>query len=272
MVAADRLDGSVDSSRHASNAIDVIKLPKGAGDKGSRICRGTTMNKWLLSAAVLAALGATSAYAANTAIILWNSADPAGAESATGTGSAQVATSNLDGITITLSTVNRTTSPNQLTEGNILIKNTDATAQTLDIIAGANGYTPGASAFKLTGTIGVTTGVADLAGSFFVDGADTLNGTATSVVGVGLNSFDSGSLTGPFSFSKNLTGFDTVGAPYGMAERLELTLQPGASIFVQGESMTASAIPEPKTWVMAIAGFALLGFAGFKSRKNRLAV
>lgn len=230
------------------------------------------MNKLVVTAALLAAMGSAPAKAANTAIILWNSANPGGFESATGTGSAQLATSDLGGITVTLSTVNRTTGPNQLTEGNILIQNTDTTAQTLNIIAGANGYTPGNSLFKLTGTIGVTSGMADLAGSYFADGANTLNGTNETVVGVGLNSFDSGSLTGPFSFSKNFTGFDHVGSPYGMAEELSLTLQPGASIFVQGASMTAAGVvPEPRTWVMLLAGFGLLALVGRKT-KQRIAI
>ena len=221
---------------------------------------------------MLAALGATQAQAANTAIILWNTADPGGFESATGTGSAAIATSNLAGITITLSTVNRTTGPNQLTEGNILIQNTDSAVQTLKIIAGANGFTPGANEFKLTGTIGVTSGIADLAGAFFVDGTDSLNGTNETIVGVGLNSFDTGSLTGPFSFSKNLTGFDAVGGPYGMAEELTLTLQPGAKIFVQGESMVAASVPEPSQWAMMLSGFGLLGLIAYRRRGQRLAV
>lgn len=231
------------------------------------------MKKLLLAGTILTGIGATPALAANTAIILWNTADPLGFESATGTGSAAIATSNLAGITITLSTVNRTTSPNQLTEGNILIQNTDSAVQTLKIIAGANGFTPGANEFKLTGTIGVTSGIADLAGSFFADGTNSLNGTNETIVGVGLNSFDTGSLTGPFSFSKNLTGFDSVSGPYGMAEELTLTLQPGAKIFVQGESMVAASVPEPGTWAMLLAGFGLVGAIGLRKRRiTRFAV
>ena len=225
------------------------------------------MRKLLLTTALLGAVGTTPAFAANTAIILWNTSDPLGAEIASGTGSAAVATSNLDGVTITLSTVNRTTAPNQLTEGNILISNTDATAQTIKIIAGANGFTPGASEFKLTGTIGVISGLADLGVQYAVDSANTLNGLNETLAGAVINSFDSGGLTGPFSFSKNLTGFDSVLGPYGMAEELTLTLQPGASIFVQGASMTASAVPEPGTWAMLLAGFGLVGALGLRKRR-----
>lgn len=209
----------------------------------------------LLGATILS----TPVMAANTAIIMWNSTDPLGAESATGTGSASLATQDLGGITITLSNVTRGTAPNQLTEGNINVDNTTGSVQVLDIIAGANGYIPGAKEFKLTGTVGVTAGMADFTGNYFVDGADTLNGTSLSVVGTSINTFDTGGLTGPFSKSINLTGFDNVGAPYGMAERLTLTLQPGASVFVDGASMTAAGVvPEPRTWVMLLVGFGLM--------------
>ena len=225
-----------------------------------------------LAAALFLAAGAAPAVAADTAIILWNTSDPGGFESATGTGSAAVATSNLDGVTITLSNVTRGTAPDQLTEGNILITNTDATAQTLKIIAGANGFTPGANEFALTGTIGVISGDADFGVQYAVDSANTLNGLNETLVGAQINSFDSGPLVGPFSFSKNLTGIDSVLGPFGMAEELTLVLQPGASIFVQGASMTASAVPEPSTWAMALGGFALLGAFGWrKSRVQRLA-
>ena len=230
------------------------------------------MKRLLLAGTILGAIGATPALAADTAIILWNTSDPLGFESATGTGSAAIATSNLDGVTVTLSTVNRSTNPNQLTEGNILITNTDATAQTLKIIVGANGYTPGASEFQLTGTIGVISGGADLGVQYAVDSANTLNGLNETLVGAQINAFDSGALTGPFSFSDNLTGIDNVLGPYGMAEELTLVLQPGASIFVQGASMTASAVPEPSTWAMMLGGFGLMGLLGWhKSRGQRLA-
>ena len=53
------------------------------------------LSKILMTTAMLAAL-ATPAAAANTALILWNQADPGDAEAATGTGSASLLSSNLD--------------------------------------------------------------------------------------------------------------------------------------------------------------------------------
>jgi hypothetical protein len=232
------------------------------------------MRNLLLGATLLSGLVALASpvSAANTALILWNSADPSGFEAATGTGSAALNSSDLDGITITLSNVTRQTAPNRLSEGNINIDNTTTSTQTLKLIAGANGYLGPNSLFNLTGTIGIVSGSADFAGSFFVDSANTLNGANETVVGTNLNNFNSGLLSGPFSFSDNLKGIDKVLGPYGMAEELTLTLAPGAQIFVQGASMQAGAIPEPKTWAMLILGFGMMAFMGArKVRKDRLA-
>lgn len=223
---------------------------------------GTT----LLSGLVLA----LPANAANTALILWNAADPGGFEAATGTSSADIATSNLDGISVTLSFVNRTTNPNGLTEGNINVDNNTSTVQTLDLIAGANGYLGHNSTFTLSSTILASLGGANLSGSFFADNSDSLNGTSESVTGVDIGNFASGGLTGPHSFSFNGFGIDSVTGPYGLAESLTLTLQPGAQIGVQSISMDA--VPEPKTWALMGIGFAVMAFIGFKrSRKDRLA-
>jgi PEP-CTERM motif len=211
-----------------------------------------------------------SAYAApDSAIIIWNGANPADAESALGTGGADLAVSNLDGVTVTLSTVSKGTSPNDLTEGNIGIKNTTTSTQVLHIIAGANGYVGPTDAFTLTGTIGATLGLSDLTGSFFADSANDLNGQSLSVTGTFLNGFDSGSLTGPKSFSFNGIGVDALTGTYGLAEELTLTLAPGATVFVQGVSMDATnAVPEPSTWAMMGIGFGLVALLGLKKRKT----
>lgn len=222
---------------------------------------------------MLASLAAAPAMASNTAIIIWNAANPGDFESAVGTGQANLASSDFDGVTITLSRVNRLTTPNGLTEANINIDNTTNAVQVLRIIGGVNGLFGATNGFTLTGTIGGQNGFSDLAGSFYADAANSLNGENFAINGTLLKSFDSGGLSGTQSFSFNGFGPDALDGPYGLAESLTLTLQPGAGVFVQGMSMSASAVPEPSTWAMGIAGFAIMAGLGWKrSRKDRLAV
>jgi hypothetical protein len=226
------------------------------------------MKKLLLTTGLLTAISVSPALADNIALTMWT--NPGDIVTETGLGSVDLGPQNLDGVTVTLTTGNRLTDPNGLNEANINIDNTNKVAETLNVIVGANGYEPKGGEFKLSGTIITTGGTADLKGSYFVDGLDTLNGQTTSVVGTDIRNFDSLVLSGPDSFSFNGFGTDNVIGPFGMAEVLTLTLQPGAAVGVQGVAMIS--VPEPKTWVMGGIGFALLGLLGLKrSRSARFA-
>jgi hypothetical protein len=225
------------------------------------------MKKLLIATALAGAL-ATPAFADNIALTMWT--NPSDIVTETGLGSVDLGPQNLDGVTVTLTTGNRLVSPNGLNEANINIDNTNKVAETLNIIVGANDYLGHSDAFKLSGTIITTGGSAELAGSYFVDGSDTLNGQSTSVVGTDIRNFDSLPLTGPDSFSFNGFGFESVLGPYGLAERLTLTLQPGAAVGVQGLAMVS--VPEPRTWTLLAAGFVVMGLASVRrARKDRLA-
>lgn len=218
---------------------------------------------------VMAFALAPSAYAADSAITIWNTANPGGAESANGTGSASVLSSDLSGVTISVSSVQKGTNPNDLTEANISIDNTTGSIQTIKIIAGANGYVGPSDLFTLTGAIGATLGGSELVGQFFTDQSNSLNGNSLlTVTGTQIGSFDSGSLTGPESFAFNGSGLSSLLTPYGLAEELTLTLAPGATVFIQGMSMDASAVPEPSTWAMMGLGFGLVAFLGMRKRKT----
>ena len=227
----------------------------------------------LLFTTALIAVGAIPAFAADSALTLWNDSNPGGAETASGTGTAIISGSSLGGITISTSGVQRFTVPNNsMTESNLFITNTTGTVQVLDIIAGTNGFLGPSNLFNASATILIGTGSAELTGMFFVDAANGLNGTNTGpVTGTQIGgTFDSGLLTGPFSFSSNSPNVPFgVAGPYGMAELLQLTLQPGAFVGVQSISMNATnAVPEPRTWAMLLAGFALIGALGLRKRNR----
>ena len=86
------------------------------------------MKKLLMTTAILTGLAASPAMAlGDTAIIMWNTANPGATfESALGFGEADLALSNIGGVTITASSVQRGASPTDLTEANIGIRNTTA--------------------------------------------------------------------------------------------------------------------------------------------------
>ena len=104
-----------------------------------------------------------------------------------------------------------------------------------------------------------------MSGSFLIDNDNLLNGTDEFAHGIDIKDFVSGALTGP-DRSFNGKGFDLATTPYGMTEVMDLTLAPGASVAVQGISMEASAVPEPRTWAMMAIGFALMAGMGLKRR------
>ena len=219
--------------------------------------------------------GASPAIAADTALTLWNSTgNPSGAVvTAIGTSTAVLSGSSLGGITISTSGVQRETVPNNgMTESNLFITNTTGTVQTLDILAGTNSFLGPNNLFDASATVLIASGQADLTGQFFVDPLNTLNGVNTGpVVGTQIGStFDERFCCRvPFSFSANspFVPFSVTGL-YGMAESLQLTLQPGAFVGVQSISMDATnAVPEPSTWAMGIAGFGLLALRGLRKRR-----
>jgi hypothetical protein len=231
------------------------------------------MHKLLMTTALLGAIGVSPSFAANTALTLWNDANPGGAETAISTDTAILSGSSLGGITVQTSGAQRFTAPNNsLTESNLFVTNTTGTVQVLDIIAGANGYSGPNNAFNASATILTGTGQVELTGMFYVSTTDFLNGTNTGpITGTQIGgTFDSGLLTSPFSFSSNSGNvpFSVTGL-YGMAESLQLTLQPGAFVGVQSISMDATnAVPEPSTWVMMGGGFALLAALGLRKRRT----
>ena len=159
------------------------------------------MKKLLMSSMTLAGaclfvlvLGPAQAQAADTALTLWNDANPGGSVTAIGTGSALLSGSNLGGISISTSGVQREVLPNNgMTESNLFITNLTGTIQVLDILAGTNGFFGPNNLFGASATVLIATGQADLSGIFYADKLDTLNGVSTGpATGTQIGSVDSG--------------------------------------------------------------------------------
>ena len=94
-------------------------------------------------------------------------------------------------------------------------------------------------------------------------GANPLNTPGTL-----LDSVSGAAATDPDSFAGSKTQAFIAGLPFSMTEGASLDLIAGGSITGFNQSMTSSAVPEPRTWAMLGLGFAAMAFMGLKRRKT----
>jgi hypothetical protein len=234
------------------------------------------MNRSLLAATAACALAVSSpAWAANIGLTIWNTANPGGAVTATGTDNVIISTENLNGVTVEGSLGTRVTTPfNEINGAQFLIDNTTTSSQTVELAVGAVGYVGPDGKYHQSATINLQNGSADLAGGFFVDALNRQGGISPVFPAFGVENtmFDSGSLSGPQAFSFNdLALTPNSGKLFSMGETLTLTLGAGAIVGVQGISQTASAIPELPTWAMALGGFGFFGLLGLRRQRSQRA-
>lgn len=101
---------------------------------------------------------------------------------------------------------------------------------------------------------------------FWADKADTQGANPTNTPGTLLFTATGTPTTDPDSFDGTHISPFLASTPFSMTEGASLNLITGASVTGFQESMQ-SGVPEPATWVMLIAGAALMGWSGM--RRNR---
>ena len=155
-----------------------------------------------------------------------------------------------------------------------LIRNTGSTLGHLTAIVGDTNFIGPVNDVRESASLTFNSAVGSGASTlrFF---ADPANGQPA---GVGLNipgqllfTATGTPTTDPDSFSGTNNSPFSAGGLFSMTETANLALAAGSSITGFNASMASSAVPEPSTWAMGIAGFALMGLMGFRQRKNRLA-
>jgi hypothetical protein len=72
------------------------------------------------------------------------------------------------------------------------------------------------------------------------------------------------------SFSVDKTGAVSDTGPFSMTLWAQATLTPGAVLLNRGQGEVKLAIPEPSTWAMIALGFAGLGYAGYRRKRQTL--
>jgi hypothetical protein len=106
---------------------------------------------------------------------------------------------------------------------------------------------------------------------FWADPLDGQGANPNNTPGPLLFSVSGTPVTNPDSFSGSHDSLFNALSPFSMTEGASLALIGGGSITGYNESMTSSAIPEPRTWALLGIGFGLLALMGVKSaRKDRL--
>lgn len=160
----------------------------------------------------------------------------------------------------------------QLSSSNIV--NESAIQKNIELFAGDTSFAGPVNRINDSGslTFNQAVGSAQSSLSFFADALNRQGANPTNTPGSLLEQVFGTPLTNPDSFSgSNFAVFLADGA-FSMTEAANLNLIAGGSITGFNQSMTSSAIPEPKTWAMLGLGFLAMAFMGLKrSRKDRLA-
>jgi hypothetical protein len=238
------------------------------------------MNRGFLTAAMFAALGATSADARLQVSITANGATFSCFDGQLSCDNSPVADNLLTintvvgGAFVQLTLAQSTfgaLNDLQLSSSNII--NETGAPITVGLFASDTNFVPPTKRVTESGSLtfnsAVGSGLSTL--SFFADPANTQGANPTNTPGIPLLSTSAAPATNPDSFSGTTTTGFIANSPFSMTESASLNLIGGASVTGFDQSMQ-TVVPEASTWSMLIAGFGLLGFLGVrKSRKSRFA-
>jgi hypothetical protein len=240
------------------------------------------MNKLLLSTALLLAMGASSAHATLQLSITDGTSTfsckdgQLGCDQSGGANNLLVINTTIGGffteITLTQSTFG---SHNVLQLSSSSIQNNGLAEGTLTFVASDTGFTPPVNSIEESAslTFNQNIGAGNSTLKFWADPLNTQGANPLNTPGTLLDTVSGHAITDPDSFSGSLFSPFAALTPFSMTEGAALDLRAGGSITGFNQSMTSSAIPEPRTWAMMAIGFGLMGLMSFKrARKNRLAV
>lgn len=158
--------------------------------------------------------------------------------------------------------------PNNLQVSNLTISNGGLLAGGLEMIVSDTGYLAPVSHINESAslTFNSAVGSAPSSLSFFADVANGQGaGPGLIIPGALLFSRSGAPTVDPDSFSGTVTSPFLAGGPFSMTEVANLSLRGGATITGFNEAMETG-VPEPSTWALLVAGFALIGAFGVRRR------
>jgi hypothetical protein len=154
------------------------------------------------------------------------------------------------------------------------IENLGGLPGTLTLLASDTSFTPPVNSILESGSLTFNQNIGAAASTlkFWADPANVQGANPNNTPGTLLDTVSGAATTDPDSFSGSLTSPFVSGSPFSMTEGAALAIRAGGSVTGFNQSMTSSAIPEPRTWAMMGLGFGLMAFMGYKrSRKTRFA-
>lgn len=165
--------------------------------------------------------------------------------------------------------------PNELQLSSDNILNTTGAPITIKLLASDTSFVAPVAAIRESGSLTFNSAIGSGASTlqFWADPLNTQGANFTNTPGTLLDTVSGTPLTDPDSFSGSLLSPFVAGGPFSMTEGAALNLIGGASVTGFQQSMqTTGAIPEPSTWAMGLAGFALLAWLGLKRRRTPVAL
>ena len=236
-------------------------------------------NKLLLTASLLAAIGASPAHARLQIAISEGATTftcfdgQLGCDLSGGANNLLLVDQTVGGAFVQIAlTQSQSGKPDELQLSSSSIENTTGHPITVTLVASDTGFAPPVKAINNSGSLTFNTnvGAPDSTLTFFADHANGQGAPGTP--GTLLESVSGHALTDPDSFSGSLISPFAALTPFSMSESASLVLRSEGSITGFNQSMETVPVPEAKTWAMLLVGFALMGVVGVKRRiKGRLA-
>ena len=251
--------------------------PRRLGNAGNTKAIGGFMKNLLMTAAVLAAVGASPAHATLQITVSANGASftcsdgQVGCDFSPSANNLLVINTSVGGSFVELILAQSTFDPgrDELQLSSSAISNTTGAPITINIAASDSGFLPPVNTINESASLTFNNAVGSGPSSL----AFLASQSNVKFVGQSLFTTSGTPTTDPDSFAgTHSSPFDSL-TPFSMTEAASLNLAAGADITGLNMAMETGAIPEPSTWVMAGLGFAVMaGFAWRRRAHETLAV
>ena len=232
------------------------------------------MKRLLLTTALLAAVGATPAYALLQLSIdvngtVFSCADgQLSCDVSGGANNVLTIDQTINGVFTQITLTDSSSGELSLSAANIT--DTDGIAHSITFIASNTSFGVPVNQIEESGSLTSQTNIGGgFTASFYADPLNGQGANPTNTPGTNLFTTSGSITTDPQAFQGNNLSAFVANSPFSMTEGVNISLNAGGVITGFDENMQSiNAIPEPSTWVMMGGGFGLLGLLGLRKRNR----